>query len=66
LIGLGGKMKARKKKFLVKIEIPEDVTIAEMKDYIEDALLYWCKSYSSEDPLFDLRSETIKVKSYRE
>ena len=54
-----------KKKFVVTLEMPEGVTISEMKEYINEAVALWCKSYNPQEPLFDLNRNKVKVTSKR-
>lgn len=51
-----------KRKFVVKLDIPEDVTLWEMEAYIAVAVRSWRGSLHPEDPLFDLNPETVRVK----
>ncbi len=53
-----------KKQFLVTVEIPEDVTITQMQEYIKESIETLCKSYHFSDPLFDLDWKSIKVRPY--
>lgn len=51
-----------KKKFIVEIDLPEDVTITEMKNYIYDSVATMCGSlHPLDDSLFDIDRESIKV-----
>jgi hypothetical protein len=49
--------------FLVKVDVPDGITIAEMRDYIENAVQTW---YGQMDPDSDFflkfDSESVKVK----
>ena len=50
-----------KKQFVVTLEMPECVSIKEMKEYINEAVAVWCKSYNPNEPLFDLNGNKVKV-----
>jgi hypothetical protein len=61
-------------KFVVELELPEDASVAEAKQYIKDAVSSWHGSlfpgseegeYADADPMFDLDGDTIVVKSLR-
>ncbi len=41
--------------FLVTVKIPEGLTKAEVRQYIQEAVNSWCGSLSPYDPLFDIK-----------
>lgn len=47
--------------FIVQVEMPRDVTVSEMRDYIEEAVSTWKGSLHPDEPLFDLKREMVKV-----
>jgi hypothetical protein len=50
------------KEFRVKIVLPGDMTVFEMRNYIEEAITTWCGSKNpEEDPVFDLDRESVHV-----
>lgn len=51
--------------YVVTLMRPEDVSDAEMKEYIWNAVGTWKGSYNPDDPLFDLDGDTVSVKQYR-
>jgi hypothetical protein len=63
-------MNKRRLEFVVSIEQPEDATIGDLKDYIEDAASTWCGQYrppgadGADDPGHPLWGigKTVKVK----
>lgn len=49
--------------FLVTVDLPKDVTIKQMRDYIEEAVGTWCRSLDPENnPLFDIDADSVKVR----
>lgn len=67
-------MKRRPSRFQVELIVPEEATIADIRDYIEDAVQSWRGqtrppgSYSDEDPgaaVWHLDPTTVKVTSIR-
>ena len=50
-----------KRQFIVEVEMPEDVTITEMSNYIHGAVGCECGSLHPDNPLFDLDRDSIKV-----
>lgn len=54
--------KNRRRSFRVTVVIPEGVSVAEMREYIREAVRMWCKSFDPEnDPLFDLDYNSVRV-----
>lgn len=51
----------RTRVFLVTLDIPEDVYIRDVKDYILNAVKDFCGCLSPENPWFDLDRNSIKV-----
>ena len=69
------KTKARTAQFLVTLEVPKGVTLAEIEGYIKEAVQVWCKSGDggcddktgeANDPLFDLDAKSVKVKQVKQ
>lgn len=55
-------MKNNRYAFQVSVDLPDGVTIEEMRQYIEEAVSTWCGSFDAQnDPLFDLNRHTIAV-----
>lgn len=51
-----------KKSFVVSLEIPDGVSVTEMREYIRDAVGWWCKGTNPEYPIFDLDANKVRVK----
>ena len=56
----------RRKSFKVTLDVPEGVSIAEMRDYIETAVRTWCGGGCPDDPIFQLDGDSVKVTQLRE
>lgn len=56
------KMANKKAAFTVTVDLPEDVTRAEMASYIHDAVCGWKGGFHPSDALFNLNREKVKVK----
>lgn len=56
---------ARKRSFIVALEIPEEVSIAAMKSYIAEAVGAWKGQYPTDEPMFYLDNNTITVTQNR-
>ncbi len=54
----------RKEQYIVEIERPEGVSVAEMKEYIRDAVGAWKGGMHPEDAIFYLDHDSIKVKKF--
>lgn len=54
------KQKSQMQEFVVKLEMPEGVSIAEMKEYIEDSVVS-CRGRLPPDPLPGLDRDKIRV-----
>ena len=61
-------------KFTVELELPEGVSMTELKGYIEDAVSSWKGSFeppnaygdgSPGDPLFSLNGDSVRVAFFR-
>jgi hypothetical protein len=52
-------LKQTKRKFQVSVDAPE-ATIAEIAEYIRLALLSWCGGFRPEDPMFNVKSVTVR------
>lgn len=59
-------MKNRKRKFLVTLVIPPDVTVREMLDYIRLGVSNECGLYDNEYPISQLDRKTIRVRPVRD
>ena len=57
----GRQMKLRRLKFKVKVDLPEGCKIADMQEYIEEAVATWKGCKHPEDSIFDLDWKTVKV-----
>lgn len=55
--------KRNRRQFIVAVDIPNGVTVAEVAQLIEDAVACWPKSMNPDDPIFDLDGKTIRVKA---
>ncbi len=62
------------KRFIVELDIPDDVSFIRMKDYIQEAVATWkgqlrppgsLDSMDAGDPLFLLDGDSVKVMGYR-
>jgi hypothetical protein len=53
--------KPRVEEFVVRLEMPEDVGIGEMQEYIDEAVGAWKGQLHPDNPLFDLDRDTVKV-----
>ena len=49
------------KDFKVRVEMPKDVTITEMQDYIREAVQTWKGQMHPDEPLFDLNYKSVTV-----
>jgi hypothetical protein len=60
-----------KGKFVVELELPKFATKTDAKGYVEDAVKSWHGSLfpgdfgDDGDPMFDLDSDTVKVRFFR-
>lgn len=65
----GSKLEQRKstmkRAYLVTLSQPPDVTDEEMEEYIRSAVSFWKGQMSPEEPLFYLRSDKVKVRSWK-
>ena len=50
-----------KKDFIVSVDIPKGVTIAEMQQYIEDTVGGWSGGLDPREPIFELTMEDVTV-----
>ncbi|MFA5355274.1 MAG: hypothetical protein WC302_00850 [Candidatus Paceibacterota bacterium] len=53
-------MKKQRKYFLVAVDLPEDMTIPEMADYIREAVETWGGQYSPDDVRSDEKNTTVR------
>lgn len=51
-----------KRKFIVTLDMPQNVTVREMSLYIEEAVATWHGQEDPETPIFDLDGDSVKVK----
>lgn len=60
-------------KYIVDVELPDNINRMSMKEYINDAIKTMCKSYRPPgsydsqdpgDPLFNIDASTVKVSYY--
>lgn len=47
--------------FRVSLDVPPGCTPAGLRRYVLDAVRTWCKSFSPDDPVFDLNARTVRV-----
>jgi hypothetical protein len=50
-----------RRSFRVSLEMPEDVSVDEMQQYIADAVGSWCKGCDPDSPIFELDRDTVRV-----
>jgi hypothetical protein len=55
-----------KRQFIVTVEMPNGVTVKEMKEYILDAVATWKGQLDPECDLFWLNSDKVRVKITRD
>lgn len=53
------------RQFLVTLDIPPGCTVAEIREYIKDAVGTWHKGGDPVEPLFRLDDDSVKVKSIK-
>ena len=50
-----------RRSFKVSVEMPEDVSVDEMQQYIAQAVGGWCKGCDPDSPIFELDRDTVVV-----
>ncbi len=50
-----------KRRFIVTLEVPDGVSLADMTSYIKDAVVAIPGYYQKEEPIFNLDRESVKV-----
>lgn len=52
--------KERIERYFVTVQIPDGVSLTEMRWYIQEAIELWCKGKDPEDPIFDLKKVHVR------
>jgi len=47
--------------FKVTIELPDDMYVSDMREYIKDALQGWKGQFHPDDPAFSIDRDSVKV-----
>lgn len=55
--------KKNRRQFLVTLDMPDGVSVEEMRTYIEEAIGAWKGSFDPESALFNLNGDSVKAKS---